>query len=208
MKKGIGDEGMALAADLMTLASYLAGEFENREQAQAEPIWFVPLRLWQRPVPLFAEDSVTLFAEQANQMTLDNPYRQRLMRLMRSPAQPHMLQVQYYSFQNPDRVKGAGQHPEILATVTPDDIDLLPGCRLEVTASDNGTLQFVAKPPADARCFFDYEGKQREVVLGFEVSAETYLTYDKGVDPETGKGLWGALMGPYRHRKIHSYALS
>jgi len=62
----------------VTLAQYLTGEFDNREQAIAEPVWYAHLKLWHCPVPLFTKDSITLFAEQANVLTLDQPYRQRL----------------------------------------------------------------------------------------------------------------------------------
>jgi hypothetical protein len=44
-------------------------------------------------------------------------------------------------------------------------------------------------------------------VLGFEASETQFLSYDRGVDPETGQSLWGAMMGPYRHRKRCSYEL-
>jgi hypothetical protein len=31
----------------------------------------------------------------------------------------------------------------------------------------------------------------------FEVGAAEFLSYDKGVDPDSGKALWGAILGPY-----------
>lgn len=73
---------MSFSPNLIVLGEYLAGKFDNREQALADPAWFVHLQLWQRPVNLFTEDSITLFAEQANIVNLDRPYRQRIMRLM------------------------------------------------------------------------------------------------------------------------------
>lgn len=93
---------MTFSPNLIALARYLAGEFDNQEQAIAEPAWFVHLRLWQRPVLLFAEDSLTLFAEQANVLGLDRPYRQRLMRLQEGGNSDALLQVQYYMPKHPD----------------------------------------------------------------------------------------------------------
>lgn len=191
-----------------TLADYLAGEFDNREQALSDPVWFVHLRLWQRPVPLFTADSLTLFAEQANVLTLDQPYRQRLLRLQPAAGDPQApIQVQYYAFKDPTLVKGAGQNPQVLQTLTTDEIDLLPGCVLQVTPQQqaNHTFQFMALPPPGARCYFTYEQQVRQVALGFEVTPEKFLSYDKGVDPETGKALWGAIMGPYQFTKRQSY---
>ncbi|MDJ0561083.1 MAG: CpcT/CpeT family chromophore lyase, partial [Microcystis sp. M53599_WE4] len=51
-----------MTPELITFGRYLAGEFENQRQAQAEPVWYVHLRLWLRPLPLFREDSIALFA--------------------------------------------------------------------------------------------------------------------------------------------------
>lgn len=201
-----------MTADLLTLAQYLSGEFANREQAIADPAWYVSLRLWQRPLQLFPEDiagdSITIFAEQANVLQLASPYRQRLLQVMRSPHAPNALQVQYYGFQNPATVKGAGQNPTLLATLTPDQVEFLPGCVLEVATRSHPTgTHFVATAPTGACCQFHYEGKIGQVALGFEISPDAYLTYDKGVDPDTGQALWGAIMGPYRYQKMQAFAI-
>jgi hypothetical protein len=197
---------MPLSATLLTLANYLTGEFENREQAIAEPVWYVHLRLWQRPVALFADDSVTLFAEQASIVNLNTPYRQRLMRLQADPRHPAEIQVQYYALKDPEAMQGAGQDPARLNGLTLDHIERLPGCLLQIASvppsSVSQPVGFQAFPAPECRCFFQYQGQTREVVLGFEVSANEYLTYDKGVDPETGRALWGAMMGPYRYCKV------
>lgn len=201
-----------MTSDLLTLSQYLSGEFENRAQAIADPTWYVSLRLWQRPLKLFPEDrsgeSITIFAEQANVLHLESAYRQRLLRVMRSPAQPEALQVQYYGFQNPSAFKGAGQNPTLLASLTPDQVEFLPGCVLEVTTrSHSDGTHFMATAPVDACCRFHYDGKVGQVALGFEISPNAYLTYDKGVDPDTGEALWGAIMGPYRYQKIQAFAI-
>ncbi|MGI0485109.1 chromophore lyase CpcT/CpeT [Pantanalinema rosaneae CENA516] len=198
---------MAISSLLLTLANYLAGEFDNREQAIADPTWYVPLRLWQRPVALFTDDSLALFAEQANVVTPDYPYRQRLLRLCQPPGQEESLQVQYYAFNDPDAFKGAGANPERLAALTPDQLELLPGCRLEVAVDPLSptTYWFTATLPAAARCCFSYQGELRQVSLGFAASPDILLSYDKGVDPETGQGLWGALMGPYQFVKRQAF---
>jgi hypothetical protein len=190
---------------LLTLARYMSGEFDNQAQAIAEPTWFVLLRLWQRPVPLFTEDSLTLFAEQANSLYLDNPYRQRLLRISHaSDGSESSLQVQYYSFKDSGAVSGAGQNPEMLTKLTIEQIDLLPGCILNVTQPQPSV--FVASPPPNTPCYFSYQGEKRQVSLGFEASANEFLSYDKGIDTETGSAIWGAIMGPYRFTKRQDFA--
>jgi hypothetical protein len=197
---------MSFSPSLVALAQALAGEFDNREQAIDNPTWFVHLRLWQRPVPLFAADgSLTLFAEQANVLYPDNPYRQRILRLM-PPASgsPSILQVQYYSFADPSAVSGAGQQPERLRAITLDQISLLPGCVL--TVNQPQPAEFVASPPPDSACFFNYQGEARQVSLGFEVRGGEFFSYDKGIDPQTGSAIWGAIMGPYQFKKQQDYS--
>lgn len=193
---------MPLPPSLISLSNYLTGEFDNREQAIAEPAWYVHLRLWHRPVSLFQEDSYTLFAEQANVLKLDQPYRQRLIRLQAIDSSEAGLHAQYYAFKDPSRAKGAGQTPALLQTLTLDEIEALPGCLLSIQqAGVEPASRFVATPPPDCRCYFSYQGETRQVVLGFEASAQEFFSYDKGVEPDTGKALWGAIMGPYQFIK-------
>ncbi|AUT01516.1 chorismate mutase [Nostoc sp. CENA543] len=197
---------MGFSTDLVNLGTYLSGEFDNREQALAEPIWYVHLRLWQRPVQLFTEDSITIFAEQANILNLDSPYRQRIIRIMPSKYDTG-LQVQYYMPKNYSALAGGGQNPALLKALTLEQLELLPGCILKVTQQEIAANQykFVASPPTDTRCTFTYQGNTIQVSLGFEITEMALYSYDKGTDQITGKATWGAIMGPYRYTKREQY---
>ncbi|MBD2679963.1 MULTISPECIES: chromophore lyase CpcT/CpeT [Nostoc] len=198
---------MNFSPQLIALGEYLAGEFDNREQAIAEPVWYVHLRLWQRPVNLFIEDSITLFAEQANIINLDRPYRQRIMRLHQGSEFHAPLKVQYYMLKNPEALKGGGDNSALLNTLSPDELDLLPGCILTVNyeklAGDR--YKFTATPLPETRCTFSYLGNTVEVSLGFEATQAEFYSYDKGINPQTRQATWGALMGPYRYTKRNQY---
>jgi hypothetical protein len=198
---------MTFSPQLLCLANYLAGEFDNREQALAEPAWYVHLRLWQIPVPLFPEDSLTLFAEQANIVKLDQPYRQRIMRLRSEDEPDAPLNVQYYMPKDPTALRGAGLNPSLLHTLKPEQLDLLPGCILNVTQQTlaANSYQFTATPPPETRCCFSYAGNTVQVSLGFDVTQEKLHSYDKGIDPNTGGATWGAILGPYRYTKRKQY---
>ncbi|MDF5722087.1 MAG: chromophore lyase CpcT/CpeT [Rhizonema sp. PD37] len=197
---------MNLSPQLLTLANYLAGEFDNREQALEEPVWYVHLRLWHRPVALFSEDSITLFAEQANILNLDRPYRQRIIRLVEG-KNPDALSVQYYMLKNPGAFIGAGCNSDLLNTLTLDQVEFLPGCILNVTQDTLTTnnFQFTAKAPPETRCCFTYLGNTVQVSLGFGVTQDEFTSYDKGIDSTTGKATWGAVLGPYRYTKRQQF---
>ena len=198
---------MSFSPQLIALADYLSGEFDNREQALAEPVWYVHLRLWQRPVPLFSEDSITLFAEQASVVNLEKPYRQRIMRLMELSNPDAPFAIQYYMLKDPTSLSGAGCNPALLDRLTIDQIDLLPGCILNVKEQtlDNHCYKFTATPPPEACCRFTYLDKTVQVALSFEATQNEFISFDKGIDPNTGKATWGAIFGPFRYTKRRKF---
>lgn len=202
---------MTFSPELIALATALAGEFDNQEQALAEPAWYVHLHLWMRPIQLFTEDSLTLFAEQANIINLDKPYRPRILRLQHrhpSASADRALSVQYYMLKEPDRVRGAGRQPDLLKTLTPDQMEFLPSCTLTVQVRPLAPnhYHFSTSPATEDCCQFTYQGVTYQVYLGFEAQHEQFLSYDKGIDPKTGKTIWGAQLGPYRFTKRQDFS--
>lgn len=194
---------------LKTLATYLAGEFENKAQAAADPAWYVHLRLWQRPIlSLSASDTFTMFLEQASPIADKPPYRQRVLQLTERSGQ---LQGEYFALQAPLQFRGAGTQPELLTAMTADDLVSLPNSTAQIQYQSVGTAdyRFQAGLPEGKFCSFEYGGQQKYVYLGFDIEKKHSVlelkTYDKGISPDTGQGLWGALMGPFILLKQGSY---
>ena len=185
---------------LLNLAQWLAGEYENPVQSRDQPIWFVHLRLWYRPVPQRIAGKLALFAEQAPILKPEQAYRQRVLTLWDGPEG---LKGNYWAMRQPDRWRTAGANGDLLRSLSEDDLELLPGCCLDIQSQGD---RFISALEPGARCCFDYAGQTRQVVLGFEVYRDRLLSFDRGVDPETGKGLWGALMGPYEFQKCRDFA--
>ncbi|PSB09109.1 chorismate mutase [Pleurocapsa sp. CCALA 161] len=197
---------MNFSPQLTALAGYLAGEFSNQAQAIAQPAWFVNLRLWIRPVPIFTDDSITLFAEQANILKLEQPYRPRILRL--TERENENIEVEFYMFEDLATARGAGQNKDFIAQITPDKIKFLPNCTLKVATQElgDGKYCFATTPVTNEPCSVTYQGSTFQVFLGFKATANELLTYDKGIDPATGKGTWGALMGAYAFTKLQDFA--
>lgn len=192
---------------LQILATYLAGSFDNRDQALEEPAWYVHLQVWYRPFRLFLDGSYTLFVEQANALMPDQPYRQRVLRLGINPDQSQLLQVNHYALKDPISFRGASRNPGLLQTLTEEQLDYLPGCLLNVTwqLESQQYYHFHAIEPLTTKCQFTYQGKTVQVSLGFEVTKNQLLSYDKGVNPTTGEARWGAIMGPFRFAKRSNF---
>lgn len=198
---------MTLSPQLIALGTYLAGEFENQQQALAEPAWYVHLHLWKRPIPLFTEDSITLFAEQASVINLDQPYRPRIFRLRQSDTNSQQLKVEFYMFNDISAVKGAGRNPNLLQQITTEQIEFLPNCSLNIQVEQLATgYCFETAPISDRPCTFTYQNSTYQVSLGFKVTVKELQTYDKGIDPETGQAIWGALIGAYRFTKVQDFS--
>ncbi len=198
-------------AALTTLANYLAGEFENAAQATVSPSWYVHLRLWQRPVPsLSSSDVFTFLLEQAGVMSGKPPYRQRILQI-RAGDKAGTLQGQYFGLASPLKYQGAGSDPALVAGLSKSELVTLPNSGALIryqTTADGYRFQSALKD--GELCSFDYDGKRRYVYLGFDIEPRdgTLLlqTYDKGIDPDTGRGLWGALMGPFQMVKQETFA--
>ncbi|MGB3789355.1 MAG: chromophore lyase CpcT/CpeT [Phormidesmis sp.] len=205
----------------LSLVHYLAGEFENKDQAAAEPAWYVHLRLWQRPIPaLSSGQTATFLLEQQTVLPGQLPYRQRILQITDS-VEAHQLKGQYFALKDPLKFRGAGQDADILKGIVQQDLIALPnsGAVIRYQAAGNGQeqgYQFQSVLKDGELCSFDYGGQTRYVYLGFDIGpresgpqADTILlkTYDKGIDPDTGRGLWGALMGPFQMVKQASFDL-
>jgi hypothetical protein len=187
---------------LRTVAQWLSGTFENKAQAMEQPAWFVHLQLWHRPLPFRVHGHLAIFAEQANALYPANAYRQRIL-LLQEAEDTASYRVQYYAFRQVEPVVGAGANPDRLCQLTPDDLELLPGCVLHLNL-DATSCRAISNP--DDRCCFQYAGETRQVVLGFDVGDGWFKSYDRGVDPATGKSVWGAILGPYEFAKKDDFS--
>ncbi|MDX2254927.1 MAG: chromophore lyase CpcT/CpeT [Pseudanabaenaceae cyanobacterium bins.39] len=194
---------MKISRQLLQLATWMAGEFSNREQSLEQPNWFVNLVWWQRPIAFEVLGSIALFAEQANALILDRPYRQRILQFQDSQESDGKIRVQYWGFQEPAVWSGAGRDRDRLMQITINDIEPLTGCLLDVSLVGD---RYKATMPKDAKCCFQYLNETRQVVLGFEVTEQEFWSGDRGVDPDTGAGIWGAMMDFYKFHRVKDYS--
>jgi hypothetical protein len=113
--------------------------------------------------------------------------------------------VEYRALRDPQAFAGAALDSQRLQALSSGELSKLPGCILNVSQQGD---RFIATAPEGAKCCFEYEGKTRQVSLGFEADARGFRSYDRGVDPETGRGLWGALMGAYEYVKRETFPVN
>ncbi len=215
-----------ITTPLTALATYLSGEFENREQAAAEPAWYVHLRLWQRPVPSLCNgETYTFFLEQASVAAGTPPYRQRILQITSASSQSdssqsdsspeNQLRGQYFGLANPLQFQGAGMRPALLNSLSAKGLVSLPNSGAKILYQPGrspDSYQFQSALKDGQYCSFEYDNQRRYVYLGFEIGPQAgdrieLKVYDKGIDPDTGRGLWGALMGPFNMVKQANFSI-
>jgi hypothetical protein len=204
---------MAIAEQLHRLATYLAGEFDNRAQSLAEPAWFLHLRLWYRPLPsdLFANGH-GFFIEQVSVASGQAPYRQRILHLSERQGE---LWGQFYALAKPEDYIGSAREPQRLEKLDRAALLELPTCGLAI-AYEAPTESFRGRAPTDEPCSFTINGTTTYLRLQLDVGPEAgrpgnpivLQMGDRGLDPTTGQATWGPAMGPFKLVKQCAYAVT
>lgn len=180
-------------SDLERVQAWLAGTYSNRQQAMAQPVWFVPVTLWYIPLPHLFDQGVGFFTEQINEHFPETFYRSRVLQLL-----PHPLRLENYKLRHQQTWLGASQDPIWLGRLTQADLELLPGCTLFLDRQDDGS--FYGEMAPDAICKLTPDGHTL-IEIEFELTATTFTTLDRGIDEKTGEQTWGSMAGPYRYIK-------
>jgi CpeT protein len=191
-----GDEPADAAAQVAQAAAQattlLTGRFDSSAQAASDSRYFpVQLRTCALDVP--ALGAHVLYVEQAMLSSVDQPYRQRVYAVAERNDGAVVSTV--YELLQPERFVGfcdlgATDQQGIMPVV--DDIALLPGCAVILTATDDG---FAGSTDGKA-CENDFQGATyatSEVTLtdaGIE-------SWDRGYDAADVQ-VWGATAGAYR----------
>ncbi|MEY3299676.1 MAG: hypothetical protein RLZZ597_2936 [Cyanobacteriota bacterium] len=188
------------------LAAALAGEFDNKAQSLAEPIWYLHLRVWNRHLaPDLLGEGYGFFIEQISVASGAPPYRQRILHLTQ---RGDGFWGQYYGLADPLAWRGCSTEPERLTHLTRANLVELPTCGLDISWDGH---QYTARMPADSLCAISYQGQTSYISLGFDLAVAGDVVelkvYDHGVDPSTGKTTWGPAMGPFCLQRQARYSL-
>jgi hypothetical protein len=184
----VGAEGPRAVEEV---ASLLAGTFDSKAQAEADPKGFRAVRLVAVLVPgsRLGESSPVLYVEQALLATPDKPYSQRFCRIEETADRGVIARV--FEPRVPLSVSGKWRDPADLALHGSGDVVERIGCavRLKRTAEgwEGGTE---GKSCPSALSGARYATSRVKLVPGRMES------WDRGYDLEE-RQVWGAKEGPY-----------
>jgi len=180
---------------IVKLATWMAGDWANREQAWAAPAYFAHIRLCMRPLPWHVLDGLGFYSEQADDYDWKSPYRVRVLRLVEVDGRIHS---ENYVLKDPDAYLGACREPERLNNLSRDQIEQLPGCTMVFEYSDDA---FRGRLLPGRGCRIFRRGRETWLDSEATVTADAFFSLDRGFGLDDDRQVWGSVSGPFHFVK-------
>lgn len=191
---------MTHATDITTLTRWMAADFSNQEQAFENPPFFAHIRVCMRPLPLDLLSGVGLYVEQSYDYALNDPYRVRVLKLI---SVGDHIEIENYLVKDEAEFYGASRDLSKLQTLTADRLEKLPRCDMLVEWTGNS---FKGRVEPGKGCMVVRNGKTTYLDNEFEIDDHTFISRDRGRDPETDEHVWGSVAGPFQFVRRASFA--
>ncbi|WAL60906.1 chromophore lyase CpcT/CpeT [Thermocoleostomius sinensis] len=191
---------MTHSTDIKTLGQWMAADFSNQEQAFENPPFFAHIRVCMRPLPIELLSGISFFVEQAYDYMLNVPYRVRVLKLI---EQSDRIAIENYVLKDEKPFYGASRDLPRLHTLTADNLEKLPGCNMLVEWTGQSFLGQVEPGKA---CMVMRKGKTTYLDSKFEIDAQKFISWDRGLDPETDELVWGSVAGPFQFVRWSTFA--
>ncbi len=180
------------------LARWIAGDFSNKAQSQSHPRDFAHIRVFFRPLPWSFFEDMGFYSEQVYDHDLWTPYRQGVHRFI---DRGDHVYVENFALKDSIRFAGAARELSILSTITPQDIERRWHCSMIFTWQKD---RFWGSVEGN-KCLIEKNGKTTYLVSEVELTETTFSSWDRGIDIETNRQVWGSDHGPLQFVKQESY---
>jgi CpeT protein len=187
-------------SDSLLLAQWMAGDFSNHKQAAAEPQHYAHIRIFFRPLPFEFFNAIGFYSEQVYDYDLWTPYRQGVHKLVDRGEDSY---IENYSLKDAILYAGAAREPEILKTITHDCLERR--CNCSMIFHREGDM-FRGQVEPGNQCFVERNGSKTYLISDVEITENTWVSLDKGMDINTHEKLWGSAFGMLRFEKVASFA--
>ena len=191
---------MTHSTDIATLGRWMAADFSNQAQAFENPPFFAHIRVCMRPLPVELLSGLSLMVEQAYDYALHDPYRVRVLKLV---PKDDRIEIENYLVRDETPFYGATRDVERLKMLKVDQLELMPGCNMQVQWTGHSFKGHVEPGKA---CIVVRKGATTYLDSEFEIDGEKFISHDRGRDPETDEHVWGALAGPFEFVRWASFA--
>ena len=178
-------------------AKTLSGVFDNFDQSQERPKDFARINIVFRPLPWEIFRGPGFYSEQYYDYSPWEPYRQGIHRLT---YDDDIFIVENFGFSNRERLAGSGRNPELLDSLDINSLQKRCGCSMQFKEIKTG--HYVGNVEPGKECMVPRDGKLTYLVSEVEVNEQTWISRDRGFDPETDEVRWGSEHGPLKFKRI------
>lgn len=190
---------MVVSDLLLTLAQWIAGDFSNQKQAFEDAKNYAHIHVFFRPLPWDFFGGIGFYSEQVYDYDLWRPYRQGVHRFIDRGGD---IYIENYSLQDPLFYAGAGRELSILRSIKPDKIDRRYNCSMVFQREGN---LFRGRVEGNS-CFIEKYGKKTYLVSDVELTENTFVSFDRGLDVDSHEQIWGSTAGALKFAKIQNFA--
>ena len=184
---------------LLRFASTLAGIYDNHAQSQQNPKEFARINIIFRPLPWEIFEGPGFYSEQHYDYAPWEPYRQGIHCLK---AKGDTYIVENYGFNNKERLAGAGRHPQLLNSLDSNSLTQRCGCAMHFKEGSTGHYTGSVEP--GEKCFVPRDGRKTYLISEVEVDQNSWISRDRGFDPETKQAIWGSEHGFLKFKRIQN----
>mgnify|MGYP003460591344 FL=1 len=187
-------------SDSILLAQWMAGDFSNRQQSISEPQHYAHIRIFFRPLPFEFFNAIGFYSEQVYDYDLWSPYRQGVHRLV---ARGEDTYIENYSLKDAMLYAGAAREPEILQTITHDCLERRCNCSMIFHREED---MFRGRVEPGNQCLVERNGAMTYLISDVEITENTWVSLDQGMDINTHEKIWGSAHGMLKFEKVTSFA--
>ncbi len=179
--------------DLELLVSWMSGSFSSKAHSEQDKQYF-DIRVRMAPVWTERDDGHWLYIEQAVAQHQDQPYRQRIYRVVR--IADNLFESSVYLLPDAESAVAVWQQESPLADLSPDQLSERTGCSILMRrrgetfhGSTLGSL-----------CESSLRGASYATSV-VTIAADQLVSWDRGFDAD-GAQVWGAEKAGYRFTKL------
>lgn len=184
---------------IFKFAQTIASIYDNFDQSQENPKDFARINIIFRPLPWTIFNGPGFYSEQHYDYAPWSPYRQGIHRLITHKTESDIFIMENFGFANPDRLAGAGRNPELLHSLKKDSLKSRCGCAMHFKTKTDG--HYIGSVEPGNKCMIPRDGQLTYLVSEVEVTEESWVSRDRGYDPDTNKQIWGSEHGQLIFKK-------
>ena len=184
---------------IFKFAQTIAGIYDNFDQSQENPKDFARINIIFRPLPWTIFNGPGFYSEQHYDYAPWSPYRQGIHRLITHKNESDVFIMENFGCENPDRLAGSGRNPELLHSLKKDSLKSRYGCAMHFKTKKDG--HYIGSVEPGNKCMIPRDGQLTYLASEVEVTEESWVSRDRGYDPDTNKQIWGSEHGQLIFKK-------